>query len=456
MKSNDLILNVEQIHKDILNACSHLNISKWDISAITSKDSSVQVQNGEAKQLKGSQKCSISIRVWNNSNLIGTTSTSDLSKEGLTKAIRGAYESSKYGNKDETPDFSPLAKEIINEKESNIGISNEISLLINKLQNAEKKLLTNQLIDSVPYNGLSQSSIERLYLNSKDAKRHNKITRAVIYLYAKAQEKGRKPRSSGAMRIGKGLEDLDIESCIKETTEKTISHLNYAPIETGKYLVCFSPEAFLQLIDSFSSMFNARSILDGVSINKPDCIGETIGVPFLTIYDDGLHPSNIGSFNFDGEGTPTQKVELVKDGVIKNLIHSEATARKFGVKPTGHAGHGSKVSVSSDWLIVSRSESKETIDPTLNVASTRNTYILIDELNALHSGVKPSQGSFSLPFDGWLVKDGIRTSIEAATIAGDILKLLKNIVNIENNQVVTYSGVSPHVWVDELVITGEA
>ena len=49
-----------------------------------------------------------------------------------------------------------------------------------------------------------------------------------------------------------------------------------------------------------------------------------------------------------------------------------------------------------------------------------------------------------------------KISIESATVAGDIKYLLKNIVNIESSQEVTTSGISPHIWVDELSITGDA
>ena len=78
-----------------------------------------------------------------------------------------------------------------------------------------------------------------------------------------------------------------------------------------------------------------------------------------------------------------------------------------------------------------------------------------EELNAIHAGVRASQGSFSLPFDGWHYKNGEKCSIESATVAGDIKYLLKNIVNIENEEELTTSGISPHVWINELSITGD-
>jgi len=450
-------LNPTQLNNILHSLSNESNITKWDLGASSSRDISVQVQQGEAKQLKGSQRNSMTLRVWNNNNKVGITSTSDLTNDGIKKAMKGAIEASIYGNEKESPEFSTLAKAPIKEIESYTSTDHGIDELLSKLKYAEKNLIaTHQSINSVPYNGLSESHMERLYINSDGANRHMKLTQSSIYLYAKAQEENKKPRSAGGIRINSNLEKLDIDSCIKETSDKLVSHLNYKPIETNKYLICFTPEAFLQLINAFSSMFNARSIIDGLSLMNEDSLGKKIAVNNLNISDEGLHPKNVGAFSFDGEGTPTQNINLIKSGILVNLIHSEATARKFEVNPTGHAGLGAKVSVSPDWLVVRKSNESTDKDETLSIKSTLSEFILIDELSALHSGVKASQGSFSLPFDGWLVKNGERTSIEAATVAGDILKVLNSIVKIEDEEVVTHQGISPHVWIENMSITGEA
>ena len=433
------------------------SINKWDMGASSSRDISVQVQQGNAKQLKGSQRNSMTLRVWNKNNQVGITSTSDLTSEGIKKAMKGAIEASLFGNEKESPEFSSLAKSELEDINPKISNSHTIDQLLSILKKAEKELIdTHKSIDSVPYNGLNESYMERIYINSEGANRHMKLSQSSIYLYAKAEEENKKPRSAGGIRINSNLEELDIDSCISETSEKLISHLDYKSIETNKYLVCFTPEAFLQLISAFSSMFNARSIIDGLSLMNEDSLGNQISVPNLNISDEGLHPKNVGAFSFDGEGTPTQNIQLVSNGILTNLLHSEATARKFGVRPTGHAGLGAKVSVSPDWLVVSKSKSEMDKDASLSIKDTIKEYILIDELSAIHSGVKASQGSFSLPFDGWIVNDGKKTSIEAATVAGDILKVLSSIVKIEDEQIVTHQGISPHVWVENMSITGEA
>ena len=332
-----------------------------------------------------------------------------------------------------------------------------ISRLLELLKQAEAELLSRHTaIQTVPYNALGETNSERIYLNSDGALRQMKRTDACIYLYARAEEDGRKPRSAGAVRLAVGSQDLDIKGCIDEAAELTISHLNYGPIDTGSYLVCFTPEAFLDLIGAFSSIFNARSILDGVSLSQRDSLGSSIAVPFFSLYDNGLHPANVGASTFDGEGTPTQKLCLINQGRLENFLHSEATARAFGVAPTGHAGLGAKVSVGPDWFEVSSTETHNSTINKLDHNSSQETFVLIDGLNALHAGVKASQGSFSLPFSGWLLKKGEKISIEAATVAGDIRTLLNNIEHMESEQVITHNGLCPHVWINGLSISGEA
>ena len=196
-------------------------------------------------------------------------------------------------------------------------------------------------------------------------------------------------------------------------------------------------------MNAFNSLFNARSIIDGVSLSSKNSIGDLLSIPALNIYDDGLNEKNISSAPFDGEGTPTQKLCLIKKGKLENFLHSESTARIFKTKPTGHAGMGSKVSVSPDWLVVEKSTEYSALNADLEHKNYKGEFVYIEELNAIHAGVRASQGSFSLPFEGWLFSNGEKTSIESATVAGDIKYLLKNIINIDNENILTTSGTSP-------------
>ena len=450
-------MDISEIKNLITKGANTLKIKKWDFGASFSNDFSVQVDKGEPKQLKASQKQIMTLRVWNSQNLVGITTTSDLSEDGLLKALNQANIASNYGNKNEHTNFSPLSKEPIQKKDSQINPPSGIRKLLKILRNAEHKLLnTNQAIKSIPYNGLSESFFKRIYANSDGAIRSYENSQAALYLYARAEEANKKPRSSGSVKLGYVVDDIDVEGCIKEASDKTIAHLNYSSIKTGKYKICFSPEAFLTLLNAFSSIFNARNIIDGVSISSKESLGKEIFSPCINIYDDGLHKENISSAPFDGEGTPTKKLCIIKEGKLKNLLHSEATAKIFKTIPTGHAGLGSKVSVAPDWLVIEKSAKISSLDQNYEYENYKGEFIYIEELNAIHAGVKASQGSFSLPFDGWKYNNGDKISIDSATVAGDFIKLAKRIINIENRQITTTSGISPHIWVDQLSITGDA
>jgi PmbA protein len=270
-------------------------------------------------------------------------------------------------------------------------------------------------------------------------------------LYSKTEEENKKPRSAGAYRVKESVADLDIAGCIQETADKTISHLHYEKIKTGKYQVVFSAEAFLSLLGAFSNLFNAQSILDNQSLSKTEDIGKELASPLLSVYDDALHPANIGAESFDGEGTPTRQIKLIEKGILTSFLHSAGTAKRLNTQPTGNASIGAKVSVSPNFYHVFAAGTPE---KELSLETAENV-ILIDDLQALHAGVKALQGSFSLPFDGWLINKGEKTSIESATVAGDFLELLKSIVYVEKEVELTPGGVAPRVWVSELSITGD-
>ncbi|MEB3212285.1 MAG: TldD/PmbA family protein [Leptolyngbyaceae bacterium] len=429
-----------------------LGIKKYDIYGSTVDENSVQVDHGEPKQVKASNRASIIVRVWNDDHTIGVTSTTDVDESGIELALKTANEASAFGPKEHVPDFSPEAKAPLEAKHVDMRPQVPVSKLIETLVDVEKRLMeAHPAIAGVPYNGLSQRDITKFYVNSDGALRHEANSYTSIYLYSKTEQEGKKPRSAGAYKVEHSLADLDIEGCLSEAAEKTISHLNYQKVKTGKYQVVFSAEAFLSLIGAFSNIFNAQSILDNRSLSTPESIGQPIASPLLSVFDDALHSDNVAIETFDGEGTPTRRIPLITNGVLTSFVHSAGTAKRMGAHPTGNASIGAKVSVSPNFYYVTQGEPST---HGLTLDSAENT-IFIDGLSALHAGVNALQGSFSLPFDGWLVNKGEKVSVDSAVIAGDIREVMKSIIHVEQEAEITPGGISPRVWVENLSITGE-
>lgn len=429
-----------------------LGIKQFDIYGSLVDDTSVEVFQGQPKQVEASQRSAVIVRVWNQKNQVGVTTTTDVDRKGLELALKTAYEVSNFGVKENIPEFSPEATAPIAEGKREKAENAPAATLIEKLVEAEKTLMeAHPAIVAVPYNGLGQQDVDRFYLNSEGALRQEARSYSSIYLYTKTEQEGKKPRSAGAFKVSQSLETLDIDGCLQESAEKTISHLDYKKIKSGIYRVVFAPKAFLSLLSAFSNLYNAQNILDKQSLSTPESLGMEIASPYLSVYDDALHPDNVAAETFDGEGTPTRRVPIIEKGILTGFLHSTGTAKRMNAKPTGHANLGAKVTVSANFYhIVAAENPRETysLDESENV-------ILIDSLQALHAGVNALQGSFSLPFDGWLVNQGKLTSIDSATVAGDILKVLKSIIFVEPTAEITPKGVCPRIWVEGLSITGD-
>lgn len=143
------------------------------------------------------------------------------------------------------------------------------------------------------------------------------------------------PDSSGwAKMVASQLCQLDAHALADRATTK--AKLSRAPhdIDPGRYTVILEPSAVLDLVTFLWSDFAATQHLD-----KQSCLldkeGQKVFGQNINIIDDAYDDMQIGA-PFDGEGKQRQKVQLVKDGVFKNMVYGRKAAKKMNHKPTGH------------------------------------------------------------------------------------------------------------------------
>ena len=65
-------------------------------------------------------------------------------------------------------------------------------------------------------------------------------------------------------------------------------------------------------------------------------LGQRIAAPGVTVVDDGTMPDRRGSLTVDDEGTPSGRMVMIEDGVLKGFIQDRLNARLMGVAPTGN------------------------------------------------------------------------------------------------------------------------
>ena len=446
------MLNIDEIATIAKEEASRLKISVFDISGSLAEETNVKVRDGEAGQMGASQRNVVTVRVWNAQKIPGTATTTALDSPGLAAALQTALETSAFAEAEHAAQLAPEALIPVQSFTETRPALESTQTLLATLIAAERRVVAGHAaIQSVPYNALARRNSARFYVSSAGAKRFETHSNASFYLYTKAEEPPKKARSAGSFDTKNALSQLDIDGCVKKAIDKTVSHLNYKKIPSGLYTVVFSPHAFLDLIDAFSNFFDAQAVLDKHSLATEATLGTVVASPLLSLQDNALHPSNPHRTSFDGEGSPTAPIDILKEGVLNSFLHSAGTAKRMNTHTTGHARLGSKISIGTYFYVVQAAQ-KNTLQRSVK---TEPSIIYVDELEALHAGVNALQGSFSLPISGWIYENGKATSIDSATIAGDYLQVLKSIVFMGDTSETTSSGVCPDVWVENVAVTCE-
>lgn len=107
-------------------------------------------------------------------------------------------------------------------------------------------------------------------------------------------------------------------------------------IDEGRYDVVISEAALSSILDWLGYIgFGADWFQEGRSFMSGN-IDERIMGSNISIWDDGYDPAGL-PLPFDFEGIPKQRVELIHNGVAKSVVHNTITAKRGGVRSTGHA-----------------------------------------------------------------------------------------------------------------------
>ncbi|MEM4245679.1 MAG: TldD/PmbA family protein [Candidatus Bathyarchaeia archaeon] len=104
----------------------------------------------------------------------------------------------------------------------------------------------------------------------------------------------------------------------------------------GLYDAILGPSVMGDLLNSVALFSSASMVEVGLSCLDGK-VGKKVSSENLTLIDDPRIPASPGITLFDDEGYPTEKVEIIKEGVLQTLLHSSYTAKKSGGRLTGNA-----------------------------------------------------------------------------------------------------------------------
>ena len=254
------------------------------------------------------------------------------------------------------------------------------------------------------------------------------------------------------------LSKIDTDAMVRKAIDTAKVKLGGEVAPTGQYPVIFNPDAMCSLLGVYSSIFNSEDAQKGLS-QLTGKEGEVIAAPIVTLVDDPFHPENPEPANFDDEGSPTHRKDIIHKGVLNTLLYNLKTAAVAGKKTTGNAskaGYNAPVGVRPFTMYLENGEYTE--EALLEKAGNG---VYITDLSGLHAGADAISGDFSLQSEGYLIENGQKTKfVKSFTVAGNFYELLKNIVALADNcQLPNAMGAtafgSPSVLVEGLSVAGK-
>ncbi len=230
--------------------------------------------------------------------------------------------------------------------------------------------------------------------------------------------------------------------------QRALAKLGAGPVASGKVPVVFSAEAagiFLQtLLPAFSGLnvLEQRSFLAGK-------LRQAVASPAVTILDDGTLRRGLGTRYFDGEGMQTHRTVLVDRGILRQYLHSAATARRMGVPPTGNG--------------VRSYDSLPTIGPTnfyVDYGSVAGHKLREIERGLYVTGlagfgVDVVSGEYSQQVEGqWIEKGQLGKAVEGVTVAGRLEEMLLGIDGVGKDLEFRSNVASPTIRFQSLTVAG--
>ncbi|MBQ1376765.1 MAG: TldD/PmbA family protein, partial [Lachnospiraceae bacterium] len=226
---------------------------------------------------------------------------------------------------------------------------------------------------------------------------------------------------------------LDLNALAVKIADKAAAKIGADKAPTGTVPVIFTGDAMCSLLMTFSTAFSAENARKGLSVLAGK-EGETVASELVTVTDDPFYEKNPARRNFDGEGSPAFRKNVIEKGVLKTLLYNLKSAAAEGKETTGNAskaGYNAEVSIRPFTMVIEAGE-----DTSEELLKKAGNGVYIDSLGGLHAGANVISGDFSLQSAGFMIEDGkLGKAVKSFTVAGNFYELLKNIQAVSDTAV---------------------
>jgi PmbA protein len=432
---------------------------------------SVHVRMGEVDELTESGSRAIGLRVFfeaDGGQRTASTSTSDLSQDGIARLVSGAVELARVTGVDpfaglpERDAFGSLPVDDLALYFDDIdSIPPQERIAIAKRCEAAA-MAVDARIQNSRGGGFDLSTSQRVMVNSRGFAGEYRRSYCGFSATPIAQDESGMQTGYwySSARTPRLLEDP--EEIGRIAAQRALRKLGARRVPTCQVPIVFPPEVSRGLMANLLHAADGDAIYRNASMFAGK-LGEQVAGENITIVDDGtmvfdhvlpdgsvLRVGGFGTSPFDGDGLPTRRTVVVERGVLKELLLNTYTARKLNMKSNGKASRGLAGAPGiggGNYFLEPGDLTQEQIVGDVK----RGLFVL----STMGFGVNLVTGDYSQGATGLWIEDGELThAVEEITIAGNLKEMFRNVSAIGNDLEFRGSGAVPTVRVEGMTVAG--
>lgn len=205
----------------------------------------------------------------------------------------------------------------------------------------------------------------------------------------------------------------------RECARRVLKQLGSKKIKTTESSVLFMSDIATSLFKHLAEAIHGSNVYKGSTFLMND-LGKNIFPSWMSIKEFPHLLKGIGSAPFDDEGVQTLDRFIVQNGILKQWLLDTYSARKMGLKSTGHAGG------IYNWYIDNQDISVTDL--------IKNMSCGLVITNIMGQGVNIITGDYSRGVSGFWVENGeIQYPVSEITISSNLKIMFRNIISISND-----------------------
>lgn len=419
---SEQLAQIKTCVSQMLELATTLGADSAEVAMTRQQGLSVGTRLGEVENVEFTNDGALGLTVYQNGRK-GSASTADLSEAALKKTVQAAVDIAKYTSVDKSSGladkellaFSPPELDLHHPKAISTDEAIEHAKACEDAALSYDPKITNSDGTSLDcYEGFKVYGNTHGQLVGYPSSRYS-LSSVVIAGEGDAMER------DYAYSVNRNFDLLESPSAIGiKSAQEAISRLNSQKISTCKVPVLFKADLANTIFGHFIAAISGGNLYRKSSFLL-DAVGKSVFPDFLNISERPHIQGALASSPFDSEGVMTQDREIIAAGILQTYLLTSYSARKLGLKTTGHAGG------IHNWLV--SADAKAQGGDLTAMLKQLGTGLFVTEL--MGQGVNVVNGDYSRGAAGFWVENGeIQYPVSEITLSGKLQDIFNGLVSV--------------------------